>query len=195
MYNFKSYIFICFLLLPLFVKAQNLPQNQVFNAANEVVLKIFGTDKNFDFRSDKFAGRYDNEQSSFEFILPVLSVYPLDETNDLNLVRDLFLVNKGQPVINLTASFKDPLTNVKDFKSPQELVLDGWLTIADRRYNIPVVMSLFYNNDILFYKLRTEIDMYQLNWSMPAHYRTFLTGMLQIQVNDGRWKNFHSYEK
>ncbi len=194
MYNFKSYIFICFLLLPLFVKAQNLPQNQVFNAANEVVLKIFGTDKNFDFRSDKFAGRYDNEQSSFEFILPVLSVYPLDETNDLNLVRDLFLVNKGQPVINLTASFKDPLTNVKDFKSPQELVLDGWLTIADRRYNIPVVMSLFYNNDILFYKLRTEIDMYQLNWSMPAHYRTFLTGMLQIQVNDGRWKNFHSYE-
>ncbi len=194
MYNFKSYIFICFLLSPLLVKAQNLPQNQVFNAANEVVLKIFGTDKNFDFRSDKFAGRYDNEQSSFEFILPVLSVYPLDETNDLNLVRDLFLVNKGQPVINLTASFKDPLTNVKDFKSPQELVLDGWLTIADRRYNIPVVMSLFYNNDILFYKLRTEIDMYQLNWSMPAHYRTFLTGMLQIQVNDGRWKNFHSYE-
>lgn len=195
MKKIKSYILGILLLFPFHIHGQVLPQNQVYNVANEVVIKIHGTDRNFVFQSDNFAGRYDKEQNFFEFNLPVLSVYPLDETNDISIVRDLLLINKGQPVVNITASFTDPLINIKDFNSPKEVVLDGWVTIADKKYNVPVVMSLFYNNDILFYKLMTEIDMYQLNWRIPQHYRSFLTGILHIQVNDGKWRNFYSHAR
>lgn len=74
MLYFKQFFFIICTTLSICVHGQNNAREQVFNAGNEVVLKIFGTQKNFDFRSDKFAGRYDNDQKLFEFILPVLSI-------------------------------------------------------------------------------------------------------------------------
>jgi len=189
----KRYVICIILHLPLLAIGQNLPQNQIYNVANEVSLKIFGIDRNYNFISEKFAGRYDKNQRFFEFILPIQSVFPIDGTHDVSIVRDLFVINKGQPVINLTVSFMDPLVSLEEFNSPQELILDGWLTIADRKYNIPVVMSLYYSNEVLFYKLRTEIDMYKLSWNMPEHYRTFLTGIMQIQVNDGKWRDFQTH--
>ncbi|MDQ3394666.1 MAG: hypothetical protein M3512_11225, partial [Bacteroidota bacterium] len=176
---------------PVWAFGQNMAQNQVFLASNEVFIKIFATDKNYDFRSEKFAGRFDENQNFFEFNLPLNSVAPLESPNDITVFKDLFMVNLGNHVINLTASFQDPLTNIKDFNSPQEFVMDGWLTVADKRYNVPVIMSLFYNNDVLFYRMRTEVDMYTLKWPMPVHYQKFLTGMLQIQVNDGQWRDLN----
>lgn len=186
----RCYLFII-LFIPYLAAGQNVPQEEVYNFANETLIIIQGTDRNFTYQSDKFAGRYDKNQNFFEFILPATSVYSLDEANDIEVARNILLINKGQPVLNLTASFNDPLINVEDFKSPQEVLLDGWLTFNEQRYNIPVVMSLYFLNGVLFYKLRTEIDMYELNWRMPVHYRKFLTGKLMIQVNDGQWRNFN----
>lgn len=186
----RCYLFVI-LFIPSIVVGQNVPQEQVYNFANEVLIIVQGTDQNFIYQSDQFAGRYDKNDNLFEFILPVTSLYSLDEAIDIKVIRDILLVNKGQPILKLTASFNDPLINVQDFNSPQEVLLDGWLTFNEERYNIPVVMSLYFVNDMLYYKLRTEIDMYELDWRMPVHYRKFLTGKLMIQVTDGKWRNFN----
>jgi hypothetical protein len=185
------YILI-FLMGPCLVMAQQPHHQKVFDASNEVILKLVGIDKDYDFRSNRFAGRYDQAQRRFEFIIPALSVYPLNDPADLNVFQDLFLINQVDPNIYVSADFQENLVDVRGFTSPTELVLDGLVTVYNRHYNIPVVMSLFYSNNVLYYKLRMDLDMFHLNWQIPPHQRTFLTGIMQIQVTDGKWSNLYN---
>lgn len=188
----KIYI-ICLviLLIPGLSIAQQTQQQKIFEASNEVVLKLIGIDKDYDFRSNRFAGRFDQAQKRFEFVIPAISVYPLNDPADLSIFQDLFLASTVDPNIYVTADFRENLVDMREFKSPTEMVLDGMLTIYNRHYNIPVVMSLLYSNNVLYYKLRMDLDMFHLNWRIPQHHRAFLTGIMQIQVNDGRWSNLN----
>ena len=184
-------IFLIFILFPYLAVAQQTQQQKVFDASNEVILKLIGIDKDYDFRSNRFAGRYDQAQRRFEFIIPTISVYSLNDPADLSVFQDLFLVNSVDPNIYVTADFRENLVDMREFRSPTEMVLDGLLTIYNRHYNIPVTMSLYYNNDVLYYKLRMDLDMFHLNWKIPQHHRAFLTGIMQIEVTDGRWSNHY----
>ncbi|CAN5363287.1 hypothetical protein BH23BAC1_BH23BAC1_20100 [soil metagenome] len=188
----KIYPYIIILIfLPFLAIAQHPQQQRFFDASNEVVLKLVGFDKDYDFRSDQFAGRFDQAQRRFEFIIPAISVYPLNDPADLSVFQDIFLANTVDPNIYVTADFRENLVDMREFKSPTEMVLDGMLTIYNRHYNIPVVMSLFYSNEVLYYKLRMDLDLFHLNWSIPPHHRSFLTGIMQIQVTDGKWSNLY----
>lgn len=184
-------IFLVILLIPGLSIAQQTQQQKIFEASNEVVLKLIGIDKDYDFRSNRFAGRFDQAQRRFEFVIPAISVYPLNDPADLSIFQDLFLASTVDPNIYVTADFRENLVDMREFKSPTEMVLDGMLTIYNRHYNIPVVMSLLYSNNVLYYKLRMDLDMFHLNWRIPQHHRAFLTGIMQIQVTDGRWSNLN----
>lgn len=188
----KAYIGM-FLIATIFANdlfAQAMVGSRAMEANNEVVFSLLGMNKDYVYRSKNLAGRYDKDNKQFVFILPVHSLQSTDEIEDITIVNELLRSNRVNQNIYVTARFDENLVDVKEFKSPTEVILDGFITIANRNYSLPVRMSLFYNNDVLFYKLNLELDYFKSKWLVPAHQRNFLTGILQLQVVDGKWRNF-----
>lgn len=180
---------IIFLLAAFAFSEASQAQGQAYNASNDVSIKITGNTRDYVFGSRDFAGRYNKNDKRFEFYLPVPSVYATSDTSDLYLFRDIFAGYENAQDFFITATFADELTSLAEFKTPTDMVLDGLLTLPNYSLSLPVYMKVFYNNNILFYSMRMELDLDLIAANIPPHYLPLLSGEMQLLVSEGRWNN------
>lgn len=173
----------------IFLSSVAFGQRGNYNAANNALIRIFGSSKNYEYGTRNFAGRYNLDNKRFEFYLPITSVYATADTSDLYLFQDLFATYGNDRDFFITATFPDQLTTLSDFRTPQDLILDGTLTLPQNSLHLPVYMKLFYSNNTLFYSLRVDFDLDMFTADIPAHYVQLLSGPMQLLVAEGKWSD------
>lgn len=179
----KYLYLVIFFLLSVICTAQ-VASRGVFNT-NSMVISLIGPSKNYLFRTDELRAGYDLTEKQFLFIIPTKTIKAQENELDMQIFQDIFHPIKF-PEITIIARFKDELTSLEQYKDPTPMLLEGQAIIFGQSYNMPVQITLWYQDKIIYY---TFIGTHHLEPDyIPNNvlYNNRLTGEVKFNGVDGR---------
>lgn len=167
-----------------------LPMGMILAQPNNPGKKIFiymeGNSEDYIYHADRLLTKFDEKKGMFNFWLPFDQVKPQEAGSDTEMLESVFA--DGNDMVFKLSLLLSEAKNVQDFKSPQRYALDGMLTIAGQKKEVPVHITLMSSGNSLFYQLSFNV----LLETLPMVYRQVLTGQMVFVVKQSVWRDFFS---
>lgn len=160
--------------------------NKTFIGNNEGILQIKGTKQHYEFISQEVSARLDINENLMEFIIPLQSFMAVEEPEHQKILSDVFSSPYELPLY-LTATFDEDVVRRENFTQPLNIVLNGTLSLYEEHFQVPVEVSIYAVEEIIFYNMVTRFDLGLLGRKYNGIFKEIITGEFMLIVNEAQW--------
>jgi hypothetical protein len=156
---------------------------QVLDPSKNIFIYLEGNSQDYIYHAEKLRTRFYDDRGLFEFWLPLdqISAQGLSDTK----MAEMVLKDSEEFIFKLSFIIEEA-SNLKNFKEPENFVVEGKLQIAGEQKEVPVHITLMSSSGTLFYKMSFTTKIEQI----PMPYQEVLTGQVVFVIKQSKWSDF-----